>query len=133
MDLPLPPGQLVDVACCLSNEVAWFFATIKTGPEIRNHCLVFNSFGQLQGQTSAVTGDGSWLGEVRGKCAVGPHKLLAPTDDGIVQVVCENQQVGVAKTFPDSEPFVDSHSQLFVTKEGLAVVGQQSISILKLG
>jgi hypothetical protein len=133
LDLPLPPGQLVDTTCILSGEAAWFFATIKTGSELINHCLVFDSLGHLQGKTSTTANDGSWLGEIRGKCAVGSRKLLAPTDEGIVQIVCENQQIGISKTFPDSKPFVDSHSQLFVVNEGLAVVGQHSISILKLG
>ena len=36
------------------------------------------------------------------------------------------------REFPDAEPFVDSGSQLFLVKQGLAVVGRQDISALRM-
>jgi len=132
LKVPLPPGQLVDATCVFSDTAAWLLTTIKSGSELRNYCFLFDNLCNLRAQTSTLANDGSWLGELRGKCAIGSSMLLAPTDTGINQVVSASGNIGVSKTFPDTEPFVDSHSQLFVVKDGIAVVGRRSINILQI-
>jgi len=44
----------------------------------------------------------------------------------------DNGKISVTRVFPDTEPFVSSDSQLFAGKEGIYVVGQHEIQLLKI-
>lgn len=130
----LPPikGQLIDSTCFFSKNKCWFFTSANEGGKKTNRCSVINSSGNLEATIESVAGDGTWLGNIRGKCATGDF-LFAPTDDGIVKIECQNGQIAKTAEFPDTENFVDAESRLFASADGLYVVDKQEIKLLKLG
>ncbi|MFZ9739759.1 MAG: hypothetical protein ACO3EZ_17325, partial [Prochlorotrichaceae cyanobacterium] len=64
-------------------------------------------------------------------CAMN-HFLLAATDQGIIKVEIQQNQLVQTQLFADTEPFVDSSCQLLPHPDGLWVIHPQSIQLLKL-
>lgn len=131
LHMPRLQGQLVDAACVLSEERAWVFLAVRGGSKKMHLCLTYSRGGALEATAEAEAGDGSWLGTLRGKCAV-RGVLLAATDAGIARVEIEGSGLRVTRQFPDTEPFVDSESQLLVGKDGLFVVSGRAVAALKM-
>lgn len=130
----LPPlrGQLIDSTCFFTQKLCWFLVATSVGGRIINQCFVIKSDGKVEAQAQAEAGDDSWLSRLRSKCAVG-NFLFAATDEGIVRVEIEGNQLKETKKFPDTEPFVDNGSHLFPSQDGLYIVSQREIKILKIG
>ncbi len=128
---PTLRGQLVDSTCLFSKSHCWFLATTQEGGSKVNRCTVIMPDGNIDAVAEAEEGDGSWLSGIRGKTAAA-NFLLASTDDGIVRVEPENGAVVVTKEFPDTEPFVDSRSHLFVGRGCLFAVSGREICSLKI-
>lgn len=126
--VPTPPisGQLVDVTCVFADDYCWFFTSVQEKGGIINTCRVVDSSGCVIATGQAQKGDGSWLAEIRGKCAAG-NFILTPTDEGVVRSDIEQGGIVTTKTFPDMEPFVDAGSLLFAGGDGLYVVNPQEI------
>jgi len=124
----LPPikGQLIDSTCVFSKNRAWFFVSNKDGSQTVNQCVVISPNGEVEAVAQAEAGDGSWLGDIRGKCAAA-NFLLAATDEGIVRMEIQNGQILQSAIFPDTEPFVDSGCHLFAGTDGLYVVSRREI------
>jgi hypothetical protein len=131
--LPMPPlrGQLVDAACVLDEERAWMLLALHAGGRIAHLCLAYSRRGALEATAEAEAGDGSWLGTLRGKCGT-RGLLLAATDSGIARVEVDGGQLRATRHFPDTEPFVDSESQLLVGRDGLFVVGKRAVAALRM-
>ncbi|MFP2931170.1 hypothetical protein ACLESO_39450 [Pyxidicoccus sp. 3LG] len=132
LTLPWPTGQLVDVECVFDGPTAWLFLTEEAGGRTVHHCMVVGSDGTVRASAVAEAGDGSWLGSgARGRCAVG-DALFCATDAGLTRVELRQGRLEAVREFPDAEPFVDSDSQLYLAKQGLAVVGRQDVSALRM-
>jgi len=129
----LPPisGQLFDSTCVFTNEHCWFFVSVQNAGKIENHCYVIGKNGQVEATAVTERGDGSWLSTIRGKCAAG-NFLFCGTDEGIVRVELQEGKLQLAQTFPDTEPFVNSDSQLFAAKEGIYVVSRHDITHIQI-
>lgn len=130
----LPPmrGQVIDTACYFSKDRAWFLWNSQENGRRINQCVVIRPNGVIEGHAQAEADDGSWLGTIRGKCAIG-NMLLCATDEGIVQVKHETGTIVVAKKFPDTEPFVSTDVSLFVDNQGsLYVIKRSEITLLKI-
>lgn len=132
-NVKLPPirGQLVDSTCVFSKDYCWFFIATKESGKTIHRCVVIRKDGSIEALAEAEKGDGSWLSNLRGKCAVGDF-LFSATDEGIVRFEAGNGEIAKTREFPDTEPFVDSDSNLFVCKDGIYVVGGKEIMILKI-
>jgi len=122
-------GKLIDATCELSKDRAWFLTSTQEGSKTVNRCTVLRPDGAVEASAEAEAGDGSWLSNIRGCCAVN-RVLLVPTDQGVVQVKAENGSASVMKTFPDTEPFVDAGMKLIAANAGLYAVSRQEISLL---
>jgi hypothetical protein len=130
--LPWPSGQLVDAECVFDGPNAWLFLTEEAGGRTVYHCVVVGSDGTVKAHAEATAGDGSWLGGgARGRCAAG-DALFCATDSGLLRVELRQGRLEAVREFPDTEPFVDSGSQLFLSRQGLAVVGRQDIAALRM-
>jgi H/ACA ribonucleoprotein complex subunit 3 len=129
--VPSIRGQLVDSTCIFSETRCWFFIASKNGNTIKNQCFVIKYDGTIEATHEAEANDGSWLSTLRGKCLAGKFALAA-TDDGIVRLETQYGKIVETKKFPDTEPFVDSSKHLFPGKDGLYVVGNRDITILKI-
>lgn len=126
VELPPMAGQLIDSTCFFGKELAWFFMAVRQGSQAINQCFLVNSKGKVLATAKAQEGDGSWLGSIRGKCAIS-NFLLAATDDGIQRVQAQGSQIVVTKEFPDASRVVDTDSNLFPGNGGLSVVSRQVI------
>jgi len=129
--LPRMTGQLLDAACAFSRELYWFFATLQDGQRRVNRCTIITRKGEVITSIEEPTGSDKWLGTISGKIATG-NSLLCPTDNGVVRVVVDDAGITEVKTFPDTEPFVDSSVSLLAGKEGLYIVKQQEINLLTI-
>ncbi|MDB5184960.1 MAG: hypothetical protein JWN38_768 [Candidatus Saccharibacteria bacterium] len=125
-------GQLVDATCVFADDRAWFMVSTQTGGQLLNRCFVINARGDVLATATAQQGDNSWLaGGIRGHLAMG-DALYAATDDGIVRLATDNGTVVVERTFPDTEPFVSTASQLVPSPEGIYAVSTREITLLKI-
>lgn len=131
--LQLPPirGQLVDAIAYMSGKNVWFMTSTRENGETINRCYLVDVAGQILAEHQAKDADGTWLGTLRGKLALG-SMLLVPTDDGIVRVEASNRKIGVVKEFSDTARFVDANAQLFPGAPGLSVVRGSEIWNLEL-
>jgi tRNA A-37 threonylcarbamoyl transferase component Bud32 len=131
IQVDIPRGQLLDSTCFFHKDRAWFVVSHQDGGKTVNQCTCLRLDGRIEGTATADAGDGSWLGQIRGKCAVG-NFLLAATDDGIVRVEAIGGQLSVVKEFPDTEPWVTSQTHLFPGPQGVYAVSGKEIHLLKI-
>lgn len=132
LKLPLPKGQLIDATCVFADDYGWFFIASQEGGRVIHRCFLIESRGKLLAETLAEQGDGTWLGNLRGKCAAGKF-LFSATDDGIVRLEASSGSIVATREFPDTEPFVNAGCQLFAGSEGIYVVDRKEIRLLKMG
>lgn len=132
VQFPVIKGQLLDSTCVFTKDRCWFFMALREGGKTIHRCMVVTAQGKIEATAETEQGDGSWLGEpIRGKCAMG-NFLFVPTDNGITRVDCANGAVSVAREFPDSEPFIDSRTQLFADNKGIYAISRNEITVLTM-
>jgi H/ACA ribonucleoprotein complex subunit 3 len=131
--LPSIRGQLLDATCVFSDKLAWFFTATQEGQKTIHNCFVINRKGELIGHETREVNDGSWLGTgIRGHLAIG-KMLFVATDEGLVRLeLADSKTIQEAKKFPDAEPFMDSGKVLLAGKDGIFVVGQKEITLIKM-
>ena len=133
VEIPSLPGHLIDATCAFGKDVVWVFTTVQDQGTLTHSCYVVNKQGKLIGETTVADGDDSWLGSgIRGNLAAGAS-LYAATDEGIVRVGTQAGRIVPEKEFPDTEPFVDAHSQLVAGQAGIyTVTRNREITLLKI-
>ena len=129
--LPRWQGELIDASCIFSRDYCWFTAVVQERGKILHRLYVIQSDGQLIAAATADSTNNSWLTNIWGYCAIGDF-LLAPTDEGIVRLEPHNGQIIQTKSFPDTEPFVNSNCQLLAAPKGLYAVSQKQITLLQI-
>jgi hypothetical protein len=130
--LPWPNGQIVKADAAIDEDKIWFFLAFAMAGRIVHRAVVLGADGTLLGSADAAPGDGSWLGTITGKRAVG-GVLFAPTDAGIVRVEVGPHGPYEVKRFADTEPFVQAGACLFVGREGIFAVEPSEITLLAMG
>jgi hypothetical protein len=131
LKLAIPPGQLIDATCAFSESLVWFFISLQEAGKKISYCFLISREGKLIASEKSENEELLWLEKIRGKCAAGKF-LFSPTDDGIVRLEEDSGKISVTRNFPDTEPFVNTSSQLFTGSEGVYVVGQREIQLLKI-
>jgi hypothetical protein len=133
-DSVTPPkitGHLLDASCYFTSNYCWFLYSVQEGGKTVNHCYLYNKKGELVATTEADQGSDHWLSSIRGKCAMG-NLIFTPTDEGIVRTDFDSGTIQEVKTFPDTEPFVNSGSKLYPAPKGIYVVGRRDIKMLRI-
>ena len=127
--LPRLAGQLIDVAAVLGEGRAWVRFTLERGGRPRELLVVVDAGGGIV--ATAEEEVGGWTQGLPGAC---PSRgfLLVPTDGGIARYEVQGGAIVRGREFPDSEPFVDAASRLLLTRDGLCVVAERSITQLTL-
>ena len=129
--LPFLGGQLVDATCVLGDSHAWVLLAAHAGGKTRHQCVVVGRDGEVVATAEGDADDGTWLGTLRGKCAVGGF-LLAATDSGLVRVEAKLGALVETRRFPDTEPFVTRASTLFAGPKALYIVEATTIHTLRI-
>ncbi len=124
-------GQLVDSTCFFTKKRCWFLVATQESGKTIHRCSVIRPDGSVEATAEAEAGDGSWLSQLRGKCALGRFLFVA-TDSGIIRVEPDNGRIVKSGEFPDTEQFVDSGCHLF-PGEGIYVVDRHEIRLLQIG
>lgn len=127
VEIPRIRGQLMDAAAYLSDKLCWFFTTTKEGQHVINRVAVITSAGTVIAVDETDEGDGSWLGSLRGKTAVGTM-LLSATDAGLVRVDVSGTTPVVTREFPDTKGFVHAGNNIIPGDGGLFVVARGEIT-----
>jgi H/ACA ribonucleoprotein complex subunit 3 len=132
-EIKIPPiqGHLKDSTCFFGDNHVWFFVSCREGNRVVNRCTAYNTKTDEIWTAEAEEDDHSWLGQIRGKCAVGNY-LLAATDTGLVRLELNNGSINVKTTYPDTEPFIQAGSHLFPGNKGIYVVEGKQIRILRM-
>ena len=129
----IPPiqGELIDANCVFSNELCWFFTATQEQGNIIHRVSVLRPTGELVATLAAPKGGIAWLSNIHGGSAIA-NWLFVPTDEGIARVEVNNGQIVTTKTFPETEPYVDSGCSLIVASQGIYVIYTQKILQLQL-
>ena len=84
------------------------------------------------GGETAESGDGSWLGTIRGKVAA-KSGLFSVSDDGLVHVAESGGGVDIVSRFTDTDGLVQSGCDLYPGASGaLYVVDGQRVMLLNM-
>jgi H/ACA ribonucleoprotein complex subunit 3 len=137
--LPHWQGQLIHANCTVSQDHAWLFLTTQSQGQLHYYCIVIHRDGTTIASAQVPAGDNHWLatlgnyltGGESQYCAVS-NFLLAATDDGIIRIEAQQQQLSQTKAFPDTEPFVNGNSRLLPSPEGLYVINYRELRCLKM-
>jgi hypothetical protein len=129
--LPFLGGQLVDATCVVGDDHAWVLLAAHAKGQTRHQCVVVGRDGEVVATAEGDADDGTWLGTLRGKCAVEGF-LLAATDSGLVRVEAKQGTLVETRQFPDTEPFVTRASGLFAGPKALYVVEATTIHTLRI-
>ncbi|MBD2175943.1 hypothetical protein H6F42_03290 [Pseudanabaena sp. FACHB-1998] len=131
VNIPPIQGELIDANCVFSNDLCWFFTATQEQGNIIHRVSVLRSNGDLVATLAAPKGDRAWLMNIHGGSAIA-NWLFVPTDEGIARVEVNNGQIMITKTFPETEPYVDSGCSLIVSSQGIYVIHSQKIIQLQL-
>ncbi len=129
--LPSVSSQIVDAKAYFGHRNVWFMMTVKEGGEVYNRMYLISDTGQVEARAEGKAGDSSWIGDLRGKCAIG-NALFVPTDDGIVRVEARQGTIVPVKEFSSTTKFVDSASMLFPGNPGIVSVRNGEIWNLEM-
>lgn len=129
--LPFLGGKLVDATCVFGDELTWVLLAAAQKGRTRHQCVVVSRDGEVIATAEGDADDGSWLGTLRGKCAVAGF-LLAATDAGLVRVEAQRGSLVETRQFPDTEPFITRASSLFAGPKALYVINEKTIHTLRI-
>lgn len=130
-NIPNIQGELIDADCVFSNDLCWFFTITQEQGKIIHRVSALRPNSDLVATLGVPKGDLAWLTNIHGGTAIA-NWLFVPTDEGIARVEVNNGQIMITKTFPETEPYVDSGCSLIVASQGIYVIHPQKILQLQL-
>lgn len=130
--LPWPSGQLIAADAAIDDDSVWFFVSFVRAGRIIHFAALIGEDGAVKATHEASAGDGSWLGEISGKRAIG-GALLTTTLGGVARVELQGGALVETKRFADTEPFVHQGSRTLAARAGLWIVDLREITSLSLG
>jgi hypothetical protein len=129
--LPFLAGEIEDADCVFAEDRAFVLLAARHHGRSVHQCVLVTAGGDVEAAAEAPAGDGSWLGTLRGKCTAG-GVLLAPTDAGLVRVEPRTGALAGARSFPDTDPFIDAGTRLYAGRDGLYAVSAAEIHRLTI-
>lgn len=124
--LPYLSGQVLGYEVIFGDDRVWVLIATQAGGRTVHLAVMLRPDGTIEATARGEAGDGSWLGVLGGKCAVG-RALLAATDTGVVKVEGGASDLTVTKRFADTEPFVTAATALHAGPDGLYAVSPHAI------
>ncbi len=130
--IPAFHGQLMDAWCRFARDRFWFGVKVSDRGVLRQHLWMLRRDGTVEAAIAHGGAGDHWIASSSHAAAVGSI-LLVPTDDGIVRVEATNGTLAVARTYPDTELFVDADTWLLSGPDGLYAVHRDGIVRLVIG
>jgi hypothetical protein len=130
--IPWPSGRIIAADATIDEDRVWFFLVFVRAGRMGHLAAVIGADGSNLGAAEAEAGDGSWLGAIGGKRALG-GALLTGTSGGLARVELGPGGPAEARRFPDTEPFVHAGSSLLPSRAGLWVVDSRELTMLAMG
>lgn len=130
LESPPLPGTLLDVRAYLGRHSIWILHELQIGGKRLPHVRVYSRTGDLLGDKT-LTPEDHW-GLPGPSRLVAGSSLLAGTDSGLVRIEWEHGNPRLARRFPDTAPYLNAHSPLRATSEGLLVLGERRALRLQL-
>jgi len=131
VDLPQFGGKIIDADCIFSDHYALFSVSREEGGKIINSIHMIDKKGKVVALKEAEEGSERSLNNIRGK-AIGGKTILTATNEGLVLLAPENGLLVEAKHFPDTEPFVTEDSEIIPASDGIYVIEDKEISLLRM-
>ncbi len=131
VNIPPIQGELIEANCIFSDDLCWFFTATQEQGKIIHQVSILRESGELVATLAAPKGDLAWLTNIHGGSAIA-NWLFVPTDEGVARVEVNNGQIMTTKSFPETEPYVDSGCSLIVSLQGIYVIQSQKILQLQL-
>jgi H/ACA ribonucleoprotein complex subunit 3 len=125
-------GQLIDSTCLFTDRLAWFGAVYRHGGQTDISWAVLDKSGTVLAHKTAPYKSTIWLNHLRGKAPVG-NVVFVATDDGMIRTTFDksNGEIFQEREFPDTEPFIDSSTNLIPSNTGLYAVSAKEIKLIK--
>jgi hypothetical protein len=131
VELPRIPGKMTGARCVFSGTSAFLFIASSEGGVTVHRCIRVYSDGKVEEIAQGEEGDGTWMGDIHGKCALGPM-IFSATDDGLLRTDIKDGQVSSITTFQGSSGFVHSGCHLLPGRNGLHVIDNKGASFLEI-
>jgi hypothetical protein len=130
--LPKMTGHLLRARCAFAAERGWLLLELLQGQRLVERCLLLDASGKLLAEAEAEANDGTWLGEFPQLCAVGAILFVA-TDGGLVRIEERAGHLVESRRFPDTAPFIDAATQLFIGSDTILAVTARCARSLRIG
>jgi H/ACA ribonucleoprotein complex subunit 3 len=129
--IPAIVGQLTDAECVFSETHALLlFSTMESGKAFNSmHLLSAN--GNLVASAKEKKDDSRMLSKIHNK-TLGGDRIISANEDGLSLIKAEQGFFQETQLFSDTEPFVDEEMQIFSAPDGIYVVSEKEIKLLKL-
>jgi len=99
---------------------------------IYHFAAVIGADGALLGSAESEAGDGSWLGSLFGRKAIG-GVLFTGTSGGLARVELDQGALVETRRFADTEPFLHPASRILASRAGLWIADLRELTALALG
>jgi hypothetical protein len=125
-------GKLIDSTCLFTDKLSWFGAVYRYGGQTDIAWTVIAIDGTVLAYKIAPLKSELWLSSLRGRSPVG-NALFVATDDGMIRLTFDksNGEIFQEREFPDTEPFIDSGSNLLVGANGIYSISHREIRLIK--
>ena len=127
----LPPlhGQIIEAHAAIADTVAWVTVVTAHRGVIQTHLLVVHDRDGLLAYHDVS--DAAWAVGLAGSAAIA-HNLYVPTDDGVVRIGLQGNQLTREREFPQTTAYVNAASRLTFDQRGLITISDQGAFALSL-
>jgi H/ACA ribonucleoprotein complex subunit 3 len=129
--LPQYSGKIVDAECIFSDDYCLFSISRVESGQVINAFHLLKKDGTVIASTEALAESSRFTKNIRAK-VLGGQKIITATDDGLLLVIPDNGRLVESKLFTDTEPFVNEGSEIYTNADGIYVISEKEILLLRL-
>lgn len=118
-------GQMIIANCLFSDDQAWLFFQTQNQGRLENYIYVISRKGELIFNDRGT----DILPSIYTACVTDNH-LFVPTDTGIIKYQINANNLQISSEYPETEPYVNSQTQLIVSPQGIYSIDTNHIYLL---
>lgn len=132
-----PLESLLDVSVEFWTNAVLLMMKTEIKGKTYTRVFVIGGEGQILSQYRVESLSSDTHRQIRGKAFAKPSGtngvIIHPTDDGVVQQIVGNNDIGQLTLFGETEQFVSETDSLMIFRDGIMVVGNDAINYLVIG